>query len=118
MVAAARGPAGSPVCHRVTGYDRRPALADDDKSLVGQNRQGVLQGRDRNILQGAHLPDRRQRLARREHPRPDRVPDRLRHLPPGRLTTIRVNSEMRYVPVLDELLPGTPGIAAPPQLRI
>jgi hypothetical protein len=38
MVAAARSPAGSPVCHCVTGYDRGPALADDDKSLVGQNR--------------------------------------------------------------------------------
>ncbi len=45
MVAVARSPAGSPVCHCVTGYDRGPALAHDDKSLVGQNRQGVLQGR-------------------------------------------------------------------------
>jgi hypothetical protein len=36
MAAAARSPAGSPVCRRVTGYDRGPALAEDDKSLVGQ----------------------------------------------------------------------------------
>ena len=118
MVAVARSPAGSPVCHCVTGYDRGPALAHDDKSLVGQNRQGVLQGRHRHVLQGAHLPDRRQRLARREHPRPDRGPDRLHHLLPGRSTTTRVNSEERHVPVLDEPLPGAPGIAAPPQLRV
>jgi hypothetical protein len=118
MVAAARSPAGSPVGHCVTGYDRGPALTEDDKSLVGQNRQGVLQGRHRDVLQGAHLPDRGQRLARGEHPRPDRVPDRLHHLLPGRSTTSRVNSEERYVPVLDEPFPGAPGIAAPPQLRV
>src|SRR6266704_3603833 len=52
-----------------------------------------------------------------EHPRPDLVADRLHHLLPGRLTTTRVNSEERHVPVLDEPLPGAPGIAAPPQLR-
>ena len=38
MVAVARSPAGSPVCHRVTGYDCGPALAEDDKSLVDQRR--------------------------------------------------------------------------------
>jgi hypothetical protein len=118
MVAAARSPAGSPVCCGVTGYDRGPSLADDDKPLVGQDRQGVLQGRHWYALQSVHLPHRRQRLARREHPRPDRIPDRLRHLLPGRPTTTRVNSEERHVPVLDEPLPGAPGIAAPPQLRV
>jgi hypothetical protein len=118
MAAAAWSPAGSPVDHRVTGYDRGPALAEDDKSLVGQNRQGVLQGRHRHVLQGAHFPDRGQRLACREHPRPDRGPNRLHHLLPGRSTTTRLNSQERHVAVLDEPLPGAPGIAAPPQLRV
>ena len=57
MVAVARSLAGSPFCYRVTGYDRGPALAHNDKSLVGQNPQGVLQRRHRYVLQGAHLPD-------------------------------------------------------------
>jgi hypothetical protein len=118
MAAVARSPAGSPVCHSVTGHDRGPALTEDDKSLVGQNRQGVLQGRHRDVLQGAHLPDRGQRLAGGEHPRPDRVPDCLHHLLPGRLTTTRVNSEERHVPVLDEPLAGARRIAAAPKLRI
>ena len=118
MVAAAQSLAGSTVCRRVTGYDRGPALAHDDKPLVGQDTQGVLQGGHRHILEGAHLPDRRQRLARREHPGPDRGPDRLHYLLPGRLTTIRVNSKERHVPVLDEPFPGASGIAAPPQLRV
>ena len=118
MAAAARSPAGSPVCHCVTGHDCGPALMDDDKSLVGQNGQGVLQGRHRDVLQGAHLPDRGQRLARGEHPRPDRGPDRLHHLLPGRPTTTRVNSQERHIPVLDEPPPGAPGIAAPLQLRV
>src|SRR5215475_1852735 len=43
---------------------------------------------------------------------------RLRHLPPSRLTTTRVNSEERDVPVLDEPLPGAPGLAASPELRV
>jgi hypothetical protein len=107
-----RGPPGRqlPADHPLPGDRRLP--------VVGQDRQGVLQGRHRDVLQGAHLPDRRQRLTSGEHPRPDLVADCLHHLLPGRFTTTRVNSEERYVPVLDEPLPGAPRIAAPPQLRI
>ncbi len=118
MVAVARSPAGSPVCHCVTGYDRSAALAYDDKSFLGEDRQSVLQGRHWHVLQVAHLAYRGQRFARREHPGADRVPDRVRHLLPGRLTAGRIDNEDWHVPVLGEPLAGTPGIAAALQLRV
>jgi hypothetical protein len=114
VVAVARSSARSPVRHGFTGYDRSPALSDDDQLLVGEDRQGVLECRHRNILQGTHLTDRRQRVACREHPGTDRAPDRICHLLPGRSAAGGVDGEDRHVPVLGERLPRAPNIAATP----
>ena len=42
MVPAARGPARPTVHYDVTGYDRGPALPNDDEPFLGQDSQGVL----------------------------------------------------------------------------
>jgi hypothetical protein len=54
----------------------------------------------------------------RTHPRADRIPDRICHLLPGPSAASGIDSQDRYVPVLDEPLTGAPGIATAPQLRI
>ena len=118
MIPAARSPGRPTVHHDVTGHDCGPALPDDDEPFLGQDSQGVLQRRDPHALQGAHLLDRRQRVARREHPRADRVPERVRHLLPGRPTARSNDTESRHVPVLNEPLASAPRITAPSQLRI
>ena len=78
----------------------------------------MLQRRDTYLLLGAHLLDRRQRVARCEHPGVDRVSERVGHLLPGRPAAWSNNAEGRQVPMLNEPLAGAPRITAPSQLRI
>ena len=42
MIPAARCPGRPAVHHDVTGYDRGPALPNDDKPFLGQDSYGVL----------------------------------------------------------------------------
>ena len=110
---------GRPTVYRdVTGHDCGPALPEDDKPFVGQDSQGVLQCRDPHALKRAHLLDRGQRFARREHPGADCVPKRAGHLLPGRPAARSNDTEGRHVPVLNGPLAGAPGIATPSQLRV
>ena len=101
MVLAACGPGRPTVHHDVTGHDCGPALPEDDEPFLGQDSQGVLQCRDPHALKRAHLLDRGQRFARREHPGADRVPKRVGHLLPGRSAARSNDTKRRHVPVLN-----------------
>ena len=68
MIPVAQRAAWAPAGPGIVGHHRSTTLAGHQESLVGENRQRMLQRRHRNVLQGAHLPDRRERLTRREHP--------------------------------------------------
>jgi hypothetical protein len=118
VVAAAQSSSGPPLRGDITCHDRGAALTDDDEPFLGEDRQGVLQGRHRNVLQVAHLADRGERLTCGEHPGADRVPDRVHHLLPGRLTAGGINGKERHVPVLTERLASARVIPAAPQLRV
>jgi hypothetical protein len=52
-------------------------------------------------LKRAHLLDRGQRFARREHPGADRVPKRVGHLLSGRPAARSNDTKRRHVPVLN-----------------
>ena len=82
VIPASRSTAGTPVRADFTGDNRGPALADEDQPFAGEDVQGVLQGRYRNILQGAQLADGGERLARSQQTGPDRVSNSVRHLLP------------------------------------
>jgi len=101
MVPAARGLGRPTVHHDLTSYDCCPALPEDNEPFRGQDSQGVLQCRDPHALKRAHLLDRGQRFARREHPGADRVPKRVGHLLPGRSAAQSNNTKRRHVPVLN-----------------
>ncbi len=64
----------------------------------------MLQGRGRNVLQGAHRADGGQRLAWSKHPGADRGSDGVCLLLPGRLAAGVVNGEDGHIPVLGEWL--------------
>jgi hypothetical protein len=59
VVTPALNPAGPPSRVGIARHDRGTAPADDDESIIGEDGQGVVQGCCRNLLQCAHLADRR-----------------------------------------------------------
>jgi hypothetical protein len=118
MISVVRSAARAPVRRGIADYHRSTTLADNQKPLVGENRQGMLQRRHRDALQRTHLPDRGKRLTRRQHPIVDRISDRVRRLLPGRLTAGGVNGEDWRIPVLGKWLTRARMVAAAPQLRV
>jgi len=118
VVTRPRSPASGPLRVGLARHDGRTSLPEEDEPFIGEHGQGVLQGRRPNALQDAHLADRRERFTGGEHPRPDRGPDRVRYLPPGRSAARGVDGKHRHVLVLGERLAGTRQVAAPLQLRV
>jgi len=104
----ARRIAGLPPRHP---YDSGPALADDDKSLAARTARACCKSPPARTAGRLISRDRRQRLARREHP-DGRGTDRLHHL--CQQVDAAGQQRERHVPVSMNRSRCHPGIAARP----
>ena len=111
-------PAQARITAGLSGNDRGAAVPHDDQAVRGERLQGVPDDAGPDALQGAHLGDRRQLVARGEDPGPDGIGQRCRDLLPGRAGVAWVDRQHRDIAVLDERLARAGQVAAALELRV
>ena len=77
-------PAQARITAGLSGDDRGAAVPHDDQAVCGERLQGMPDDAGADALQGTHLGDRRQLVARGEDAGPDGLGQRRRDLLPGR----------------------------------
>jgi hypothetical protein len=84
-------PAQARITAGLSGNDRGTTMPHDDQTVRGERLQSVPDDPGPDALQGAHLGDRWQFVARDEDPQPDGLGQRCGDLLPGRVPVARVD---------------------------